>query len=145
MKKNTKLIIAVAAALLLVVMAIPAVAAVTNALKPEQKKELEGIYNQIIDLQKKAIDKRVEFGQIDKTTGEFMKDRMELRRKYMDQWIEKAGPGMGMGMGGARKGVGAGTGAGAGMRGVGGGKTGQSSCPNCPNCPSQQQTPTLQP
>mgnify|MGYP000932886142 CR=1 FL=1 len=141
MKKNTKLIIAVAAALLLVAMAIPAVAAVTNALKPEQKKELEGIYNQIIDLQKKAVDKRVEFGQIDKTTGEYMKDRMELRRKYMDQWIEKAGPGMGIGMGGARKGAGAG----GGMRGIGGGRTGQSSCPNCQNCPYQQQTPTQQP
>lgn len=138
MKKNTKIIIAIVA-LLLVVMAIPAVAAVTNALKPEQKKELESIYNQIIDLQKKAVDKRVEFGQIDKTSGEYMKDRMELRRKYMDQWIEKAGSGMGMGMGGAMKG------AGAGMRGSGGGKARQSNCPNCPNCPFQQQTQPQQP
>ncbi|HBE05589.1 MAG TPA: hypothetical protein DCY85_03770 [Firmicutes bacterium] len=136
MKKNTKLIVAIAVALLLVAMAIPAVAAVTNALKPEQKKELESIYNQIIDLQKKAVDKRVEFGQVDKTTGEYMKDRMELRRKYMDQWIENAGPGMGMGLGGARKG------AGAGMHGVGGGKTGQ---PNCSSCPLQQQNQPQQP
>jgi hypothetical protein len=130
MKGKTRLMLVIAA-VLLVVMAVPAVAAVANALKPQQKKELESIYNQIIDLQKKVIDKRVEFGQIDKTTGEYLKDRMELRRKYMDQWIEKVGPGMGMG--GPRKGVGPE----GRMPGAGEEKARQS---RCPNCPAQPQT-----
>jgi hypothetical protein len=81
----------------LLAVAVPAVAAVTGALKPEQKKELEGLYNQLLDVQKQILQKRIDFGQIDKTRGQYMIDRLELRRKYMDQWIEHGGMGFGMG------------------------------------------------
>lgn len=100
MKRINKTWMIAIAAVLLLAMAIPAVAAVTKALKPEQKKELEGLYNKLLDTQKQILQKRVEFGQIDKTQGEYMADRLELKRKYMDQWIENGGSGFGMGPGG---------------------------------------------
>lgn len=125
MKKVNRTWMVVIAAVLLVALAIPAVAAVTGALKPDQKKELEQLYNKMLDTQKQIIQKRVEFGQIDKTQGQYMIDRMELRRKYMDQWIENGGMGMGpggCGMNGGRMG----------RRGIGPGWQAP------PNPPSQQ-------
>lgn len=111
-KKKTWIL--VIAAVLLVAIAIPTVAAVTNALKPEQKSELTKLYNQLLDTQKQIIEKRVEFGQIDKTRGQYMLDQLELRRKYADQWVENGGMGFGMGRRGGMMG-GPGPGAGPGQ------------------------------
>lgn len=126
MTKRNKTWAVLVAAILLVAIAIPTVAAVTNALKPEQKSELTKLYNQMLDTQKQIIQKRVEYGQVDKTRGQFMMDQLELRRKYIDQWVENGGMGFGPGRRGGR----------GGMMGNGGPGPGQ-----CPNFNQQQQNP----
>ncbi|MEW5898856.1 MAG: YckD family protein [Bacillota bacterium] len=133
-----KLIIALAA-LLILALAVPALAAsadspnnpAVNPLTPEQAKEITAIHKQMLDLRKQMVDKFVEYGRLTPEQGQQIKERINARQQYLEENPGAFGPGncpyygqrLGRGGKGPRGGAGggAGMGPGAGGRGFGGG------------------------
>lgn len=82
-------------------------------LTDKQKAELEEIQVQMMTLRQKMIGKYQEFGLIDADRANYMKDQIELQKKYAGT---NAGMGFGGGMmGGGRRGMMRGPGHGPGM------------------------------
>lgn len=95
---NRKVVLIVAA-LMLVVMITPAAFA---AISDRQKEEINKLYQQMFDLKKQIIDKYVESGQITKEQGEYYKKNLDYMQKYPSQngcgMLGPAGCGAGPGM-----------------------------------------------
>lgn len=67
-------------------------------LNDQQKKEVQPIYDKILDARKQLIQKYVDYGKITKEQADYYTKRMEDMQKYrMDNGF---GPGMGRGCGG---------------------------------------------
>lgn len=143
-----KLIIALAA-LLILALALPALAAsagnsgnpaansnnpAVNPLTPEQAKEITAIHKQMLDLRKQMVDKFVEYGRLTPEQGQQIKERINARQQYLEENPGAFGPGscpyfgqrMGRGGKGPRGGAGGGMGPGLGPCGWGYTSTGQS-------------------
>lgn len=135
--------IVVLAALLILALAVPAVAATVgnagnpaanadnpavNPLTPEQAREIAGIHKQMLELRKQMVDKFVEYGRLTPEQGRQIKERINARQQYIEEnpgaYLPGNRPyyGQYMGRGGKepRGGFGGGMGMGAG-RGFGGG------------------------
>ncbi|NHM25748.1 YckD family protein [Desulfofundulus sp. TPOSR] len=80
MKKKLVIILAI---ILVLVMAVPALAAtVSAALTPEQAKELSALHQQIINLRKQMVDKYVEYGRLTPEQGQQIKANLDARQKF---------------------------------------------------------------
>lgn len=80
MKKKLVIILAT---ILVLVMAVPALAAtVSAALTPEQAKELSALHQQIINLRKQMVDKYVEYGRLTPEQGQQIKANLDARQKF---------------------------------------------------------------
>ncbi len=70
----TKRMVVLLVALLVVAIAVPAYAAITD----EQQKAITDLFKQKVNLQKQIIQKYVDAGVITKEQGKLMQDRMDL-------------------------------------------------------------------
>ncbi len=119
MRKKVTIVVVVA---LVLALSVPITFA---ALSSDQQKELKAYYNQMYDLQKQMIQKRVEYGWLTKQQGDLALKNLEARKDYLDkngldnQYGSGYGPGVGPGGAGCvgRGGVGPGAGYGRGMMG----------------------------
>lgn len=73
-----------------------------NSLSEAQKEEIYKLKDNIIDVEGKVIDKYVEWGLVDKTTSENMKEKMAERKTKMRE--DGVMPGIGMGRNHGEKG-----------------------------------------
>jgi hypothetical protein len=85
-----KKLILVLAAVLVLALAVPALAAATgnqpaSPLTADQAKELAAIQKQMLDLKKQMIDKLVEFGRLTPDQGDQAKQRITERQQYIEQ------------------------------------------------------------
>lgn len=76
---------------LLLAMAVPAIAAVTNS----QLDELKGLYQQMAEIQKKMVDVRVKAGIITKEQGDAIKKNIDARLNYFQKNPNAVAPGPG--------------------------------------------------
>lgn len=125
-----KLIVALAAILVLA-LAIPALAATSNPpanpLTPEQASEITAIHKQMLELRKQMVDKFVEYGRLTPEQGQQIKERIDARQQYIEKNPGAFGPGncpyygnrQGRGGKGPRGGFGEGMGPGLGPCGWG--------------------------
>lgn len=81
MRKKTVIILAtlLIAALVILAMAMPGAFA---ALTDPQQKELDTLYQKLLDIQKQIVQKKVEFGIITSEQGEWQLDHLNLMYKY---------------------------------------------------------------
>ncbi|ABB13648.1 YckD family protein [Carboxydothermus hydrogenoformans] len=76
---------------LLLVVAVPAIAAVTNP----QLDELKSLYQQMAEIQKKMVDVRVKAGLLTKEQGEVIKKNIDARLDYLEKNPAAITPGPG--------------------------------------------------
>lgn len=96
------------AVLVLALAAIPALAATDNSKAVE---DLAQLYQQMVNLKKQIIDKRVELGQITEDQAKIAKDRVDQMYEWQKENNFQFGPGYGMGAGFCHGGYGRGAGA----------------------------------
>ncbi|GAV23871.1 YckD family protein [Carboxydothermus pertinax] len=89
---NKKLLVGLIVVLLLAI-AVPAIAAVTNP----QLEELKGLYRQMAEVQKKMVDVRVKAGLLTKEQGEVIKKNIDARLDYLEKNPAAVTPGPGAG------------------------------------------------
>lgn len=80
-----KKLIIILAAVLVLAMALPAVAATVSALTPDQAKELTALHQQMIDLRKQMVDKYVEYGRLTPEQGAQIKANLDARQEFFAQ------------------------------------------------------------
>ena len=73
----------------------PATPSGPYTLNDQQKKEVQPIYNKILDARKQLIQKYVDYGKITKDQADYYTKRMEDMQKYREE--NGFGPGMGCG------------------------------------------------
>ncbi|KUK40480.1 MAG: hypothetical protein XD69_1471 [Clostridia bacterium 62_21] len=97
-----KKLVAILAAVLVLAVAAPALAA---TLTPEQSQDIAKLHQQILELRKQLIDKYVEYGRLTPEQGQELKARVEARQKFLQEnpdWFSQCpgfGPGFGRGHG----------------------------------------------
>lgn len=90
---NKKVVVGIISALLVVALAIPAFAAVTDT----QKKDISNLLNQIAELRKQMVDKYVDAGVITKEQAATAKENIDQATKYQAENPDQIGPGFGCG------------------------------------------------
>ncbi len=84
--------------LLVVAMLVLGVSYAMAAVPETTQKEIDGIYQKMIELQKELIQKYVDAGLLTPEQGKYMLENLELRAKYRSNF--GFGRGFGWGMGG---------------------------------------------
>ena len=95
MKK--KVLGGILAAILIVALAIPAFAAISDS----QKKDINNLLSQIAELRKKIVDQNVAGGTITKDQGTQIKKNIDEANKYQEENSGNLTPGLGGGCGGS--------------------------------------------
>jgi len=108
-----KLVTGIVAVLLVIALAVPAFAAITDV----QKEEINGLYQQIAELRKQIVQKYIDAGEVTKEQGDLIQKNIDEATKYQQENGGAFGPGWGCGGGGMMGGYGGG----GMMNGYGGG------------------------